>query len=196
MYSSISIKTSPTAEPITVSEAKAWLRVDHDDEDDLISGLITAARMQIEEWTSRALLTQTIVWTMSEATMGTPSPAIDWPVYRALDMPRSPVQAIVSVKQTGGSDGTVTTLTTNDYVADLARDPAALRFNTQPASWLGNVQIEYRAGYGTSGASVPAPLKVALKMLMAHLYEHRGDTPDDIPRAIAILLNPFALNYV
>ena len=52
--------TPPAAEPWTVAEAKAFLRVEHDDDDAIIASLIAAARGQIEALTRRALMTQTL----------------------------------------------------------------------------------------------------------------------------------------
>jgi len=45
---------TPPAEPVTLAQAKAWLRVESgDDEDALIAGLIAAARMRAEAHTGR-----------------------------------------------------------------------------------------------------------------------------------------------
>ncbi len=49
----------PAAEPLLLPEAKAFLRIVHDDDDALIAALIAAARGQIEALTRRALLSQT-----------------------------------------------------------------------------------------------------------------------------------------
>src|SRR3954453_21812188 len=48
----------PSAEPWSVTEAKAFLRVEHDDDDAVIAALIAAARGHVEALSRRALLVQ------------------------------------------------------------------------------------------------------------------------------------------
>jgi uncharacterized phiE125 gp8 family phage protein len=55
---------APASEPISIAEAKDHLRIDHDDEDDYIDGLIQMAREQVESDCARALMTQTRVLTL------------------------------------------------------------------------------------------------------------------------------------
>ena len=52
--------SGPAVEPITLTEMKAYLRVDDDDgaQDDLISGLIKAARLMVEAASRRILIEQ------------------------------------------------------------------------------------------------------------------------------------------
>ena len=40
--------TGPAIEPLSLEEAKTFLRVEHDDDDQLIAALIASARIQIE----------------------------------------------------------------------------------------------------------------------------------------------------
>ena len=56
----IDIVTAAASEPITLAEAKDFLRVDHSDDDTLISELITASRQMCEEYTRRILVTTTV----------------------------------------------------------------------------------------------------------------------------------------
>jgi len=68
--------TPPASEPISLADAKAWLRLDDTSEDELISALITAARLTIEAACDRMLITRG--WRF----------VLDcWPVRGVLDVP-------------------------------------------------------------------------------------------------------------
>ena len=51
--------TPPVAEPLSLEDAKLFLRVEHDADDERIASLIAAARGEIELATRRVLMTQT-----------------------------------------------------------------------------------------------------------------------------------------
>jgi uncharacterized phiE125 gp8 family phage protein len=59
---SLQLNTPPATEPVTLAQAKAWLKVETDDEDALIAALIPAARARAEWHTGRAFVTQG--WTL------------------------------------------------------------------------------------------------------------------------------------
>ncbi|HWK38638.1 MAG TPA: head-tail connector protein, partial [Hyphomicrobium sp.] len=70
------ITSAPAVEPVTVSEAKAHLRVDGTAEDTLIGSLILTSRLHIEAALGLALMTQS--WRLS----------LDaWPNGRELELP-------------------------------------------------------------------------------------------------------------
>ena len=52
-------------EPVTLAAIKVYLRIEHEDEDDLLQSLITAARSGIEAFTGRALVRQKWLFTMN-----------------------------------------------------------------------------------------------------------------------------------
>lgn len=203
MYSSLRVTTAPAIEPVSLDEAKRHLRLDTDGEDDLIPGFISAAREIAESQLNRALITQTLTWTMSQdppsgALPLLPMPLLILPVIltapqvmnRPLELPRCPVQSIVSVSQ-ADTDGTEHVLTTDDWIADLALDPARLRLNwTTMPRYLQHIQVVFVAGYGDNATDVPEPIRAAIKLLVAWLYEHRGDDAAEIwPKAVDYLLS-------
>ena len=75
----IQLITPPVAEPVTLELAKQHLRVDFDDDDGYITGLITAARQYCEKVTRRAIFNQTWCRTMDF-----------FPVWNAVDRARVP----------------------------------------------------------------------------------------------------------
>lgn len=190
MFYTIHVVTEPETEPVSLDEMVQHLRVDQTAEDDVISGFITAARVMVEQWSNRALITQQLIWTMSrEAPEEMPSwPMSMWaPVGGTMfDVPRSPVQSIItcsSIDQTGASTGIT------DFTLDNKLIPARLRLNSLP--FQGQLQTEYWAGYGDTADTVPPPLRLAVKMFAAHLYEHRGDDNVEMPAVLDYLLAPY-----
>lgn len=69
MSSSVNLKipsvlASPASEPVSLNEAKLWLRVDNSDEDSLIAELIATARESAEIYTRRSFISQTLQLTL------------------------------------------------------------------------------------------------------------------------------------
>lgn len=79
--------TPPSAEPLTLAEVKAHLRLDGAEEDVLLLSLIRTARQFIERETGLCLITQS--WRLY----------LDrWPRNGVIRLLRSPVQVIQSVR--------------------------------------------------------------------------------------------------
>jgi uncharacterized phiE125 gp8 family phage protein len=59
-YGKLVLKTGPTSTVISLAEAKAFLRIDsdYDDDDTYITSLINVATQVVEEFTRRRLITQ------------------------------------------------------------------------------------------------------------------------------------------
>ncbi len=170
---SLQLNTPPVEEPVTVAQARAWLRVESGgDEDALIARLIAAARARAEWHTGRAFVTQG--WTL-------------WldGVRGAIEMPLAPLQAVTSVTL-HHADG-ATTLLDEAYVVSgqhlmLAMVPQALRVRD-------GIAVAFTAGYGAA-EDVPAPIAQAILHIVSSLYEHRdGDAPT--PDSALALLAPY-----
>ena len=80
----------PVAEPVTLAEAKAFLRLTGTSEDELVAGLIRAAREDVERSTGLALIAQT--WRLVLDAL---------PSDDAVCLMRGPVQAVLSVTAYG-----------------------------------------------------------------------------------------------
>lgn len=179
---------APAAEPISVSEAKAFLRVDGDDENALIGSLITTARSLIERTLGLALITQSWSYFLDA-----------WPGSLCVVLPIAPVQSVTAIKLYDSS-GTPTALGTASYSADVLSQPAriALQAAAPPVVMrpLNAIEIDFTAGYGDGADAVPSPLRQALLLLVAHWYERRepvtiDGTPLEVPYTVAGLLAPY-----
>lgn len=162
----------PAAEPVTLAEVKAHLRIAHDSEDTLIAGLIRAAREDLERATGLALIDQG--WRL----------ALDaWPARGCVLLARHPVREVLSVT-VYGSQGEASLIDPAEYEADMLSRPARLHFSTrpQPQRMLNGIEIDFTAGYGEAGTDVPDLLKRAILLLVGHWYEFRAHfSPADQP---------------
>ena len=180
------VKTEPSVEPVSLSEAKLHLRVDTDADDDLIERLITVARRESEKIARRSLITQTLSLTLD----GWPAPVFT--------LPRPPVQSIVAITYTE-SNGDEITLDSDVYAFDAATGRVFLESGQSwPAVELrpyASVNVEYVAGYGDAATDVPAEYKQAILLLVGHYHENReavvvgaGFTATALPLAVRSLL--------
>lgn len=182
------IVTPPAAEPVTLTEAKNHLKVEHSADDALITTLISAARQFIERQTGLALVTQTIDEFFDEF-----PDAIDDGTEH-IELTVWPVQSVTSIKYYD-SAGTLTTFASTNYRLDDASRPARIALEPD-ADWPdtfevpGAVVVRYEAGFGDASA-VPELLKAAVLLLVADLYENREDSPRTMPTHVDRLLNTY-----
>ena len=183
------LTAGPAVEPVTLAEAKAHLRVDGTAEDTLIASLIVTSRLHAEAAAGLALITQS--WsTFLDA----------WPPGPHLKLPLRPVQGIDAVRLYNEA-GAATIVPPETYLLDSASAPSrlvrqgALAWPT-PGRIANGIEIAFTAGYGDAAADVPAPIRQAILLLVAHWYEHRsplevGAQAQPIPGMVSDLLGPY-----
>ncbi|MDB5569075.1 MAG: hypothetical protein JWN93_258 [Hyphomicrobiales bacterium] len=176
----------PSVEPISLAQAKAWLRVTGADEDDLIAGLVVAARTLVETVTRTALLAQT--WRV----------VLDaWPAD-GLRVPLAPFRSVVALR-TLAADGAEQIVPASSYVVDASPAEARVRFlvaPAQPGRSVAGAEMDLVVGFAAAPEEVPEPLRHAVRLLLARWYEQRGDAGTDsaaerLPGAVAALLAPY-----
>lgn len=163
----LDLVTAPAAEPITLAEAKAWIRQDSSDDDTLVASLVTAIREQVEGYLNRALVTQT--WDL-------------WmDAFCDVEIPRAPLQSVTSITYTDDA-GASQTLASSVYDVYTYHDaPGQVRL-AYSQSWPSTrvvkdaVKIRFVAGYADTspiGANVPQPIKHGILVTLAEYYENR-----------------------
>jgi uncharacterized phiE125 gp8 family phage protein len=184
---SLKLITAPVAEPITLAEAKAHLRVDGLDDDAYITALIVSAREGAEHITGRALMPQTLELALDS-------------FAERIKLPKPPFVAIVSVKYLDES-GILQTIAAEDYLLDEHSEPAAL-MPAYDTCWpttrcqANAVLIRYQAGYADA-ASVPQMIKNWMLLRIGMLYERResviaGASIAEVPY-VDRLLDPYRI---
>jgi uncharacterized phiE125 gp8 family phage protein len=175
----------PSEEPITLEEAKTFLRVDFDEDDDLIASLITMARKTVEHRTRRALITQT--WTLTLPC---------WPCDSVIRIEKPPVQSIGHVKFYD-TTGVQQTISSSNYQVIAKPDSPGRVIPISGYSWPGlydreeAIEVEFTTGYG-GVTDVPEEAKQAMNLLIAERYENReptvvGNIVSSIPGAVESL---------
>jgi uncharacterized phiE125 gp8 family phage protein len=170
----------PQTLALSLEAAKAHLNLQGiDDHDAAVQGFIADAIAAVEgpDGIGVCLITQT--WRLS----------LDaWP--REIRIPLGPVQSVEAITYLDPA-GDAQTLAADQYAYDADRRP----FRILPAegvTWpslkaaLGVVKVRFKAGYGDAADAIPGNLIGALKLIVGHRFEHRGDdVADAIPQAVA-----------
>lgn len=172
-------------EPITLDEAKTHLRVDSAEDNVLISSLIITARLFVENWTHRKLIT-----TLMEKIYDVPSDSFS--------LPYPPLQELVKIEVVSDA-GVKTEVSSSLYDVDLSADiPGRVKLKSGCA-WpdhrdFASFIITFKAGYGDAASSVPEALRQAVLQIVGHYYENRES--QEIPAGIYTLMAPYKVYYI
>jgi uncharacterized phiE125 gp8 family phage protein len=194
-YRSLTRQTQPAVEPVTLSEAKAHCRIDTSTDDAYVSSIITAAREWCEQYLDRSLVhTQ---WVMRFDKFP-PDGTMD------IELPRPPMATTGTATAVALTftfeNGTTSTYSTASYRVDRDGVPGTVK-TLYGQTWPPHLQddnaisVTWWGGYGASGTSVPAAIRHAILMLVAHWYESRqaalatGAVPQDVPYGVKSLLD-------
>ena len=145
--------------PITLDEAKAFLRITYEEDDQMLLNMISSAALSFQNYTSRALVYQT--WEV---------------VFRQLarisvNLPVKPVVSISKISLVA-LDGSVVDYSLKNI--DLNCEASEIIFNVYPYGYL--IKIAYVAGYGLSANDIPSDIKTTILNHVAAMYESRSAT--------------------
>lgn len=205
MYAALRVIQQPASEPVDLDLARQHCRIDADYDDNLVSMYVTSARILAEAYLNRALFTQQLQFAITWAPPPTATPLVpqslvvfplNWPplAKRPIELPRAPA---ISVEQiTWGPLGDMTVADPEDYDLNLAVEPGyvAVKPALLPRIPQQSMLIDYTAGYDAADPlAIPTPIRHAILIGTAHLYESRGDTDAVMPAAFYHLLDPYRL---
>lgn len=204
---------APPVEPISLDLAKQHLRVDHSDDDALITQIIKAARYMVDGrdgYLGRALVQQTWELTLDRFPASATSGSFCIPAGSTgeIKIPLPPLQSVTSVKydDTGGVEQTIDP--TTGYDVDAVSEPGWLvpatgGWPTGVFDGINAVRIRFVAGYLASSdsppdltANIPYDVKAAMLLHIGTLYNSResivvGTNAMPLPQAAEILLRRY-----
>lgn len=156
--------TAPVAEPLSLVDAKNFLRVEHDADDAIIAALVSAARNHVEALTRSALIAQT--WRL----------VLDWWPEDGRIKPRiGPLRSLVAARVFNAANAS-STIEPETFVTDRAAGVIAAPGWSLPLPGRGvaGIELDIEVGFGEVAADVPPVLLQAIRTLVAHWYENRG----------------------
>lgn len=179
--------SGPSAEPVTVTEAKHHLNYDFDDKDALIGSYIVAARTHIED--SCHIVVAEALFEYSDA--GFPDEGIA--------LPRYPLLEVESVKYDDG-DGVEQTVPEADYYIDgVATFGTLYPVSTWPTARERSnaMRVRFTAGYSMASGDeddAPAWIGQAILLLVGHWFANREAVSTgemkEVPLAVEALIGP------
>lgn len=183
--------TAPPARPVSFDVAKQHMRLNGHDEQAYVELLIDAATKVVESQTRRALIARSFRLHLDR-----------FPDGREIELPVAPVQSLASVKYTDGL-GVLTTWADANYALDQ-RSLVGRVVLADGVSWPTGllvapnaVEVDFTAGYGTTEASVPQPLRAAILFLVAHWYENReavnAGSVNEVPKTFDYALGGYKI---
>lgn len=168
MYLQVTIE--PTAEPVTVDDVKARLRLTNTIDDAMLAGNITQARQFAEKISHRSLALKTYLGTEDR-----------FPYPREpIRVDRPPLVSVTSIKY---YDDTLTQQTwdSSEYWVAKAQEPGLILpkpglIYPSTARVPSAVEVVF-----TAGAAIPADWQRTIQDIAIFIYEHPGDA---IPEAL------------
>ena len=184
------LSAQPSKEPVTLEEARAFLRDPPTEHNALVAAAITAARQYAENRTRRQLITATAQLYLDAF----PSESKLWDTLRPvpkqtqlIELPRPPIQTFTSVKYYD-ADNALQTLAGALYQTDLKSEPARL-MPVSGEDWpdtydkFAAVVIEYICGYGDDPEDVPEGIRSWMQAAVTALYMNPSLLGEsDLPR--------------
>jgi uncharacterized phiE125 gp8 family phage protein len=148
------------AEPITLAEAKAQLRILSDDEDSVVTSAIVDARGWIENYTGLILTRREV----TEVLQGFGNRLTTWPIVS------------INAVEYLDADGAEQALPDTDFFPQIARRPARLVSTTWPRLYEGStVAVTMTAGFASPEAiQLFSPnIMRAMRILVAGFFHDR-----------------------
>lgn len=164
---------------VSLDALKEQLKIEHDEDNELIRSLQRAAYIWVENYTARALLSTSWHYTTDKIRE-------NCEVRQALPFPPT-----ISVENLYHAHSTQPKQLISRYTVEIKNGVTYVCFISRGLP----VSINYTSGYGPTVEEVPEPIKLAVKTLVTSWYENRDGSglACGIPQLVIPLLAPYQI---
>ncbi|AIL64494.1 Phage gp6-like head-tail connector protein [Rickettsiales bacterium Ac37b] len=166
----IKFLSSPNILPVSLEEAKLYLRIEHNYDDNFILNLIRCTYDTAINYTKLSLFTGILQVTLPKTG-----------IY--VNLPYGPIQEIKSVKII--NNNSFIELKKSDYTLQPDHNTLHIRDTYHSPS-----VITYQAGFGDKVLDIPPAIRQAMLMHLAALYDNRGGELS-MPESVKLIYNSY-----
>ena len=176
----------PTTKVVSYADIKSQLRIDSNDEQNLLEAYIDAATDMAENYCNRHFITHQYKLYFNEQ------------VNKAsLIFPNCTLEETGSNKPINWLDENGAAQSSDKAYIDAFSNPSLVYLSSDfPGTTLkdnaaNTFYFWFNTGYGSASADVPEAIKQAIKLIVADMYYFREDRKRQFPMASQILLQPY-----
>lgn len=176
----------PTTKVVSYTDIKSQLRIDSNDEQNLLEAYIDAATDMAENYCNRHFITHQYKLYFNEQVQ-----------TASLIFPNCTLEEAGSNKPVNWVDENGDAQSSDKAYIDAFSNPSLVYLSSDfPGTTLkdnaaNTFYFWFNTGYGSASADVPEAIKQAIKLIVADMYYFREDRKRQFPMASQILLQPY-----
>jgi uncharacterized phiE125 gp8 family phage protein len=167
----------PAAVPLSLNEARGWLRLGSSADDAVVAGLVRAATNICEAFIGQWLIERAVEEVVPIGADG------------AVRLTARPVAAVEAVTLLA-ADGSATALEPAEWRLTIGRDGTG-RLAIERRGAAARARVAYRAGMATDANAIPEAIRQGIMRMTQHMHDARGDAGAAPPAVIAALWQPW-----
>lgn len=176
----------PTTKVVSYADIKSQLRIDSNDEQNLLEAYIDAATDMAENYCNRHFITHQYKLYFNEQVQ---TASLIFPNCTLEETgSNKPINWLDENGAAQSSDKAYIDAFSNPSLAYLSSDFPGTTLKDNAANTF---YFWFNTGYGSASADVPEAIKQAIKLIVADMYYFREDRKRQFPMASQILLQPY-----
>ena len=179
---------NPSTKVVSYDDIKSQLRIDSNDEQNLLEAYIDAATDMAENYCNRHFITHQYKLYFNEQVQTASLIFPNCTLHTNTESAEKPINWVDENGAAQSSDKAYIDAFSNPSLAYLSSDFPGTTLKDNAANTF---YFWFNTGYGTGSSDVPEAIKQAIKLIVADMYYFREDRKRQFPMASQILLQPY-----